>query len=204
MRGIPAAAQTALEQNVIRVRDFIRFTVRDRDTGDEVVQGYWSDVGTVEANVINPETQASEAATFDGAGSLISVGAVPLVSNLSVQGTSIELSQVSDANSIVRQYDAKQGTVEVFRGLFEMNSRTQISAAYPRFFGFINEPEILTPAENEEGGITLSCVAHTQELTRFNPATRSDAYQKQRSAADTYRRHSATVGTWEIKWGAAG
>lgn len=204
MRDIPAAAQVALEQNVIRVRDFIRFTVRDRDTGDEIVQGYWSDVGTVDANVINPETQVSEVASFDGAGTLISVGAIPLVSNLSVQGTSIELSQVSDANSIVRQYDAKQGTVEVFRGLFEMNSRTQISEAYPRFFGFINEPEILTPAENEEGGITLSCVAHTQELTRFNPATRSDAYQKQRAATDTYRRHSATVGTWEIKWGAAG
>lgn len=204
MRDIAAASQTALEQKTIRIRDFIRFVVRDRDTGDDVVAGYWSDVGTVSVDVIDPETQSSEEQSFDGAGTLISVSPIPLVSNLSVQSVTVELSQVSDADGLVRTYDAKQGRVEIFRGLFEMDSMTQISPAYPRFFGFIDEPDILTPSEGDYGGISLTCVSHTQELMRSNPATRSNTYKKQRSATDTFRRHAATVGTWEVKWGAAG
>ncbi len=204
MRFISGQTQTLLDGRAVKIRDFIWFVVRDRSTGAEVRQGYWSDVGSVNAQVINPQTQLAEARGFDGAGTLISVSPIPLVSNLSVQSVTIELSQVSDADRLIRLYDVKQGRVEIYRGLFELGSMVQAQPAFSRFFGFIDEPEIKTPRENEEGGIILNCVSHSQELNRSNPATRSDAYQRQRSPSDSFRRHAAVVGSWDIKWGAAG
>lgn len=203
MRFLSPEAQDALEQRAIKVRDFIWFVVRDRITGEDVQAGFWSDVGTVDMQVVDPQTQALQVRTFEGAGSLISISPVPLVSNLTVQTVTVELSQVADANDLIRAYDARQARVEIFRGLFEVNSLIQIAPAEPRFAGFVDDPEILTPRENEEGKITLTCVSHTQELTRSNPATRSDAYQRLRDASDTFRQHAAVVGSWDIKWGTA-
>lgn len=203
MRFLDAPAQTALEGRAVKVRDFIWFVVRDRDTGADVRAGFWSDVGTVDMQVIDPRSQAMQVRQFDGAGSLISISPIPLVSNLSVQAVTVELSQVSDANALIRAYDARQARVEIFRGLFEPESLVQITPAFPRFFGFVDDPEITTPRENEDGKISLTCVSHTQELTRSNPATRSDAYQRQRNADDTFRQHAAVVGSWDIKWGTA-
>ena len=203
MRQLDAAAQAALEAGSIKIRDFIWFVVRDRDTGSDVEAGFWSDYGTANMQVLDPRSQQVQTRQFEGAGALISIGPIPLVSNLTVQEVTIELSQISDANALIRTYDARQGRVEIFRGLFELDSLVQICPAYCRFFGFIDQPEILTPRENEEGKITLSCVSHTQELTRSNPATRSDAYQRQRDQTDSFRRHAAVVGSWEQKWGTA-
>lgn len=202
MRSISGTTQTALNQRQIRVRDFIWLEVRSRVDGTPFSVGYWSDVGSINADVINPRTQATETRLFNGAGSLIAVSPIPLVSNLSVQAVTIDVSQVSNANELIRAYDAKQGKVEVYRGLFEVDSLTQIEPAFPRFFGFIDEVTIQTPAENDMGGISISCVSHTQELMRSNPATRSDAYLRKRSATDSFRRHAAVVGGWDIKWGA--
>lgn len=192
-----------LDGRAVKVRDFIWLVVRNRLTGDEVTAGFWSDVGAVDAQVINPQTQEAETRAFAGAGTLISVSPIPLVSNLSVQSVSVELSQVSDADALIRAYDARQGRVEIYRGLFEVGSMVQAQPAFPRFFGFIDDPEIKTPRENDDGGIVLNCVSHTQEMVRSNPATRSDAYQRQRVANDSFRRHAAVVGSWDVKWGTA-
>jgi hypothetical protein len=201
MRFIANDLQVALDGRAITVRDFIWFVVRDRATGDDVEAGFWSDVTTVDMQVTDPRTYTTQTRRFQGAGELIGISPIPLVSNLTVQTVTVELSQVSNANELIRAYDARQGRVEIFRGLFEPETLVQIAPAYPRFMGFIDEPDILTPAENENGSITLSCVSHTQELTRSNPATRSDTYQRRRSPTDGFRRHAATVGGWDLKWG---
>lgn len=203
MRDISAAAQAALEQRNVRIRDFVRFTVRDSSTGDPVVGAYWSDVGNLLADIINPQTGVVEQQLFQAGGTLIGIDPIPLVSNLSVQGVPIQLNQLSDADALIRAYDAKQGRVEVFRGLFQLDSMEQIAPAYPRFLGFIDEPEVLTPPEGEVGGTDLDCVSDSQEVTRSNPATRSDAHQRLRSATDSFRRHAAVVATWEIKFNLA-
>lgn len=203
MRDLPAEALTALQQGNIRIRDFVRFTVRDRVAGDPVVGAYWSDIGNFLADVINPATGQVEQQLFEGGGTLIEISAIPLVSNLSVQGMTAVLSQLADATGLIRDYDASQGQIEVFRGVFELNSMEQVAPAYPRFFGFIDQPEIVTPAENEVGSTDLDCTSHTQEMTKSNPATRSDAYQRLRSPTDSFRRHAAVVGTWEIKFNLA-
>lgn len=204
-RALSAGNIAALAERRLVARDFIWFTVRNRTTGAPVSDGYWSDVGQINALVINPDTGAAVSRLFYGVGALISISDIPLVSNLTIQNVSITLSQVADrVNDLIRTYDCKQGRVEVYRGLFDVASRVMVAPAVPRFVGTIDEAPITTPVEGQEGSVTLSCTSNTQELTRSNPDTRSDASQKLRSSTDDFYADVTVVGTWELFWGKAG
>jgi hypothetical protein len=194
----------ALQAGNLVSRDFVWFIVRDRITGDAVTDGYWSDVGPITASVVDPETGGSVSRDFVGADGLITISDIPLVSTLTVQNVTITLSQVSDRiNTLVRTYDCKQGTVQIFRGLFDPATRTMVGPAYPRFYGFIDSAPVETPAENDVGNVTLTCTSNTQELTRSNTDTRSDASQRIRSASDNFYQDVSVVGTWQMFWGKA-
>ena len=201
-RAISAENFDALIQRRLLARDFIWFVVKDLETGVPVTDGYWSDVGTISAGVIDPDTGSVATRTFYGAGGLISISDVPLVSNLTVQHVTVTLSQVSERiNDLVRGYECKQGKVQIFRGLFDPATRNQVAPAIPRFAGTIDEAPITTPKEGAAGDVTRTCTGNTQELTRSNPDTRSDASQKLRDAADDFLRHTATVADWQLFWG---
>lgn len=203
-RALSAENYAALQQRRLVARDFIWFVVRERDTGVAVVDGYWSDVGSLTASVIDPDTGGSVSRSWNGAGALISISDIPLVSTIQVQTVTVTLSQVADrVNDLVRGYDCKQGRVEIFRGLFDPDTRAMVAPATPRFVGFIDHIEIKTPKENEEGGVEIKCTSHTQEMTRSNPDTRSDASQRLRSATDNFYQDVAVVGEWEHFWGKA-
>jgi hypothetical protein len=205
VRDISAANYEALANRILLPRDFIWFVVRDRTTGGPVTDGYWSDVGQITAAVIDPDTGGASSRTFFGAGSLISISDIPLVSNLTVQNITVTLSQVADrVNQLVRTYDCKQGRVEIYRGLFDPNTRAMVAPAEPRFVGTIDEAPIDTPAENENGDVRLTCTSNTAELTRSNPDTRSDASQKRRNPADDFFADVAVCGTWQHFWGREG
>ncbi len=201
MRSIDSAGQTALEQRNISIRDFIWLTVKNRTTGDPYEEGYWSDVTTISAEIRNPETGGDEFRTFAGAGNLIDVSPIALMSNLATQTLTITVSPVANLNELVREYDAKQARIEVYRGLFTPGTYAQIIPAYPRFVGYIDDMDIKTPPENEAGTLVMNCISHTQELSRYNVATRSSVYMEERSTGDTFRNHVAAVGTWEMRWG---
>ena len=205
MRDISAGNWTALQQRQLMPRDFIWFVVRDRTTGATVTDGYWSDVGDITAQYIDPDTGGVGTRTWAGAGSLIQISDIPLVSNITVQNITVTLSQVADrVNNLVRGYDCKQGRVEVYRGLFDPESRQMVAPAEPRFIGTIDEAPITTPRENESGDVTLTCTSNTSELTRTNPDTRSDASQRLRNPADDFFVDAAVVGTWQQFWGREG
>lgn len=204
-RFAPPPYYAALQARRLVARDFIWFVVRTRDTGAAVTDGYWSDVGDVTADVIDPETGGTVSRTFRGAGALISISDIPLVSTLTVQNVNVVLSQIADrVNALVRQYDCKQGKVEIFRGLFDPDSRALVAPAVPRFAGTIDEAPITTPAAGKAGNVTLTCTSNTQELTRSNPDTRSDASQRLRSSTDDFYADVAVVSTWEQFWGRQG
>lgn len=192
----------ALQARQLVARDFLWLVVRNRSTGAQVTDGLWSDVGNVSAQVINPDTGLVDTRDWYGSGTLVAIDDIPMVSNLSVQNVNIRLSQIDDRiNDLVRLYDAKQGRVEIYRGLFDPNSRQMVAPAECRFVGFIDQIEIKTPSENEEGSVTLVCASHTQEMTRGNPDTRSDATQKLRSSTDNFFQDTSTAGEWEVFWG---
>lgn len=192
----------ALQARQLVARDFLWLVVRDRATGAQVTDGLWSDVGNVSAQVINPDTGLVDTRDWYGSGTLVAIDDIPMVSNLSVQNVSIRLSQIDDRiNDLVRLYDAKQGRVEIYRGLFNPDTRQMVAPAECRFVGFIDQIEIKTPSENEEGSVTLVCASHTQEMTRSNPDTRSDATQKLRSSTDNFFQDTSTAGEWPVFWG---
>lgn len=203
-RTISSDNNTALQQRRLVARDFLWLQVRDRTTGDPVVDGEWSDIGTITVNVIDPETGGSVSRQYFGSGTLISISAIPLVSNITVQNVTVTLGQCADrVNDLVRTYDCKQGLVQVHRGLFDPSTRVLVAPAEVRFAGYIDTIEIVTPTENSEGAVTLTCTSNTQELTRSNSDTRSDASQRLRSATDDFFNDVAVVGAWQFFWGKA-
>jgi len=205
MRDLSSANFSALQNRVLMPRDFIWFVVRDRNTGAAVTDGYWSDIGDITADIVDPDTGGTVTRTWSGAGSLIQISDIPLVSNLTVQNITITLSQVADrVNTLVRFYDCKQGRVEIYRGLFDWQNRTMVAPAEPRFIGTIDQAPITTPKENQSGDVSLTCTSNTAELTRTNPETRSDAAQRLRQASDDFLVDAAVVGTWQHFWGRAG
>jgi hypothetical protein len=204
VRDISAANYAALQDRILMPRDFIWFVVRDRTDGSPVTDGYWSDIGSITADVIDPDTGGISTRTWAGAGSLIAISDIPLVSNITVQNITVTLSQVADrVQNLVRGYDCKQGRIEIYRGLFDPSSRTMVAPAIPRFVGTIDEAPITTPKEGDSGDVSLSCTSNTVELTRSNPDTRSDASQKLRSATDDFFHDAAVVGEWNHFWGRA-
>lgn len=204
-RSISAENFEALQARRLIARDFIWFEVKDRETGEPEYDGYWSDVGPMTAAVIDPNTGGSTEREFVGAMSLISISDIPMVSNLTVQTVTVVLSQVSDRiNDLVRAYECKFGKVQIFRGMFDPETREMVGPAFPRFVGTIDDAPITTPAEGGQGDVTLTCTSHTQEMTRSNPDTRSDASQQLRADGDDFYADVSVVGDWEHFWGKNG
>lgn len=205
MRSLHPDIYEALSDRKLVARDFIWFVVRNAETGEPVTDGYWSGAGTINADVLDPDTGGAVSRQFVGAGGLIQISDIPLVSNVTVQNVTVQLNQVMDRiNELVRDYDCKQGTVIIWRGLYNPDTRKMVQAAIPRFYGFIDTIEINTPSENSEGGVVLTCTSHTQEMTRSNSDTRSDASQRLRLSTDNFYVDTTVVGTWQHFWGRAG
>lgn len=204
MRVLSPAVQAALDAGTLVPRDFLWITVRDRSTGAPFSYGAWSDLGSIAAPVIDPSTGAEITRSYRGIGAIHDIGAVPLVSGLTVQTVEITLNHIdADMALLLRGYDMRRAPIELHRGFLDPDSFRLVSAAVPRFSGFVDEAPVSTPPEGEEGQITLTCASHTQDLTRASTAKRSDADQRRRSATDGFFRHAATVGSWKITWGQA-
>lgn len=205
MRDLDAATLAALQSGRVVPRDFLWLRPRDRDTGARVDLGFWSDLGTVAAQVIDPVTDLAVTRNYTGAGDLVSVGPVPLAAGFTVQTVTLRLSQVTaGAAQAVRGYDLRLAPVELHRGYMDPETGLLVAPAQCFFTGEVDDAPISTPPEGEEGEITVTLKSHAQELTRTNPAKRSDADQRKRNPNDGFFRHAATVGTWRVFWGQEG
>jgi hypothetical protein len=204
MRSLSAKNLAALQARRLVAQDFLWIVARDRVTGDLVAEGQHSGPGVITEQVVNPNTGGAVERTFYGSGELTQISDIPLVANLTVQSVTIRMSQVNDrVEALVRQYDCKQAQVEIFRGLYNLDTRQLVAPAECRFAGFDDLIEIKTPAENEEGGVFHTCKSHTQELTRANAATRSHEDQQLRLEGDAFLADSHVAGLWPQFWGRA-
>lgn len=202
MKTFAPAYQAALAARRLLPRDFLSITARNRSTGEPETVNFWSDVSSVTAMVLDPDTGLPVLRDYRGAGSLIQISDIPAIAGVTVQRVTIRMSQLDEAvQQAVRLYNVKQARVEIHTGLLDPDSRKMVSPAEPLFVGFIDEAPITTPAEGEDGGITLTCTSHTQELARSNPATRSHADQQTRAPGDDFFIDAAVVGDWDHYWG---
>lgn len=205
MRIIPVSTQALLEAQTLVTRDFMRITARVRATGVPIAQGFWSDVGPVNAQVIDAETGAITSYDFEGAGALIAIDPIPMVSNLTVQTVDVQFSQLDERiNELMRTYDLRQAKIEIYRGEFDPATMVMVEPAVARFVGFVDGAPVETGAENSEGSVKLTCVSSAQELTRGNPDTRSHESQIVRAPGDDFLQDVTAVADLVIFWGSGG
>lgn len=208
MKSYSANTVAALAARRLMPRDFLTITARERDTGEPVTVGFWSDLANVTALVIDPETGGPDLRSFYGAGSLIAISDIPAIVGVSVENVTLTMSQLHDqVEQAIRLYDCKQARVEIHTGLLDPDSRKLVDPAEPVFVGFIDKIEIRTPAEGGEGATILTCASGTQELLRNNPSTRSHADHggpTGRAPGDDFFRDAAVCGDWDHYWGAVG
>lgn len=201
-RAISVENQAALAARRLVARDFLWIVGRVRDTGALIEDGTWSGNGNVTAMVIDPDTGLPVSRDWYGSGTLVSIGDIPMVTNLSVQHVQAVASQINDhVQQLVREYDIRQGKVQIFRGLFDPESRLMVAPAECRFVGLVDNISITTPTEGGEGQVRFDFVSQTQDLNRANADTRSHETQKLRDVNDTFLADASTVSSWKVFWG---
>lgn len=193
-------ALVAAPDSGISERKFVTFFVRSLDGESTATFPFWNDLDTVTASVLKGDTGTPESRTFHGDGSLISIDPVVMTSDLTVQTLRITLSQIhSTVQNMVRGYDIRGARVEVHRGVFDPQTNELAGPIYCRFIGNVNKVNITTPKVGDEGAIEVEVASIARELTRTNPAKKSDETQRRRSDDRFYRYVGvADVDVW---WG---
>lgn len=201
MRSLDVDTQAAIrDRGHIVPRNFVVVTAKDRDSGDAVVHAFWNDAETVAVNVLDADG-ATVSHNFAGDGAILDMDAIPMRIGLEVRTVQIVLSPLSPkVQDLVRRDDPRGGQVEIYRGLFDPVGFVLLAPPRLRFLGRVNEAPIETAAAGGSSAATLRVVSHTRELTRTNPARKSDEQQKLRSG-DRFRRYGGSVKDWPIFWG---
>lgn len=203
MRSMSDANYEAINSKRALPAAFLWLVVKHRETGFPIYDGYWSGTGDITVPVVDPATGGTTIRTYAGRGDYVSISDIPFSTGLSVKPVTIKLGVNSGrANDIIRAYECKQGRVEIHRGYFDPATQELVAPAMPRFVGFIDSAPITTGEEGGDAGLTLTVNSHTQELSRSNTDTRSDASQRLRSATDNFFADVSTVSEWDLSWGA--
>jgi hypothetical protein len=203
MKTLSSGNATAVADSVLLPRDFLEITVKNRTTGAPYIERLWSDTwDNFSAAVFDPTTGTNPTYTWRGAYGMVDMDPIPRVSSIEVQRIEIRLLAFgSVVDEILRTYDPTLAPVRIWRGWLNKNTRKMSAPAEIRFIGFIDDITIPTIPEGDEGWATITCISMTQEATRFNPDTRSDASQQLRSPGDTFFKDAINVGDWTIYWG---
>lgn len=189
-----------LSRQGIDARDLVWLKGRNRSTGLSETIGFWNDLDTVDITVVSGETGGSVTRSYIGSGTLLDIGPIPLVSDLTIQTVTLNLSHASEAViAAVRQYEQRLALVDIHRLLLDLDSKVPVGVPRSHFFGRVNKINIRDPEPGSTGSIEVSCVSFLRELTRTNAAKRSDATQQLRGG-DRFRRYSGTASHIEIEW----
>jgi len=201
VRPLDVDTQVAIrDRSAIVPRNFIVITAKNRDSGEPSVRCFWDEAETVITNVLD-ENGDTVSHTFVGDGAILEMDPVPMRIGLEVRTVQITLSPLhSEVQALVRGDDPRDAKVEIYRGLLDPTSMLLVAAPRIRFLGKINEAPISTAGAGGESTVILRVVSHTRELTRTNPAKKSDAQQQLRGG-DRFRRYTNVAGDWDIWWG---
>ncbi|HWJ88508.1 MAG TPA: hypothetical protein VNS12_10590 [Pelagibacterium sp.] len=168
--------------------------------GAPVPFAFWSEHDTVTATVTSPFTGNPASHPFVGAGAILDVGETPRTSDLSIRRKSITLSAVHETVlNMWTGHDMRLAQVAVYQALFDPETRNMASALL-EFVGELNGAPKEVPAAGGQGGIRFDLVSDTRQLTRTNPAKRSDAHQRTRQN-DGFHKYIGVSGAWPIPWG---
>lgn len=198
VRPLDTATQDAVrDRSRVIVRNFVLVTLVDGS-----LFGFTDFGEDVALNIVDGETGSTVSRTYFGDNRpILDLDPVPLKMGLEIDTTQVVLSQIHPAvQEMARGNDCRNAKVQIHRGYLDPDTMLPVAAPRCRRLGQINGLPIVTPAAGGEGSITLRVVSHTRELTRINPAKRSDVAQQLRGG-DRFRRYAGTAFQWEIFWG---
>lgn len=183
-------------------RDVVHFVVRSfADPSVTQTFTFWGEIDPETVSVVDPSTGGPVALDCVGDGALLSCSEVKLTSDLTVQTLNVSLSQIhATVQNMVRGYDVRLATIWLHRAAFDPGTRALVAMPLPHFFGKVDKSPVGTPAVGDEGSVNIQAVSHIRELTRTNPAKKSDETQKRRSG-DRFRRYNSTAGDTDVFWG---
>lgn len=194
----------ALEAGSLVLRDFLVIKGKDSE-GDPATFGFWTGEDNVTTNVVTATDGGTDSHDFVGGGALPPDGIPPIVDTIGIEVRTldIELSQIHPGvRDMVRGNNIRHAVVEVFRGLLNPATWSLVSTPFSRFLGRVDAAPESVPAVGGSGSQKISMVSDAVDLTRTNPALKSDESQKLRSG-DRFRRYSDAAGSYSVWWGQA-
>ncbi|MBB3234445.1 hypothetical protein [Phyllobacterium endophyticum] len=202
MKNLDTATRDYLRGRKAFIRhNLFWITAKNRETGAEESMGFWDGYDNLNIAVLSSITGTVINRDYFAFGSLLGVSPIPLVSDLTIRNVTVSLSHLSPEVQVAfRLYDPRLAPVEIHRVLLHEDTMLPVGPAHPRFIGYVNEAPIERPAVGGEGGISVTCVSHTRQLTKTNPGKRSDETQKLRGG-DRFRRYSTIAGDVSFWWG---
>lgn len=197
-----ASTITALQSGALILRDLLYVSGWDSG-GSPATWGFWTGADDVSVSVVGALTGTPVSRNYIGGGTLLEVP--PIVDAIGIESRSVdfELSQIeSNVQDMVRANTIRGGRVELHRGVFSPSTWALVSTPFARFVGRVDTARITTPPAGGTGSIVLSCSDDRVDLTRINPALKSDETQKLRNG-DRIRRYNDTAAEVSIWWGQA-
>jgi hypothetical protein len=155
-------------------------------------------------NVVDGETGNTVSHTYYGDNAPIqSIDRIPLMIGITVNNVQVQLNPLHPIVQLMaRGNDCRNAPMQIHRAYLDPESMLPVAAPRIRFMGQINGAPESTAAVGGQSIRTLRLVSHTRELTRTNPAKRSDETYRLRGG-DRMGRYAGTAGQWEIWWGEA-
>lgn len=204
MKTLDSATQDAIQdRNRVIPRNFVLFTVKDSEGAD--VRFGFTDYGEdVTLNIVDGLTGDVVSRTYYGDNDpILAIDPIPQKIGLQVDTTRVVLNPFHPAvASMYRGHECRNAPAQIHRAYLSPGSMLPVANPLCRRLGWINKAPEEIGAAGASSELRIEIVSVTRELTRTNPAKRSDETQRLRNG-DRFRRYSGTANKWQIWWGEA-
>ena len=196
----------ALGRGAMVIADFLTIRGKDSD-GDDAVFNFWTGPDNVTLNVVSASDGSTESRDYIGGGALVDVTAIVDGVGLEARSHSFGLNPLQTTNhDMVNGNNIRVAVVEMHRGLRDPDTWGLVADPQPYFLGRVDG------LSHDVGGVdgdtpadatmTLAVMGNQIDLTRINPALKSDEQQRLRSG-DRIRRYADAAGSYDVWWGQA-
>jgi hypothetical protein len=191
------------DRSRIVVRNFVLFTVKDSEGAPQLF-GFTDYGEDVSIDIVDGVTGATVNRSYAGDfAPLVALDPIPMKIGLEVDTTQVLLNPLHPAVLLMhRGHGCRNAPVQIHRAYLSAVSMLPVALPRCRRLGFINAAPEEIAGPDGASQLKVGVVSVTRELTRTNPAKRSDETQRLRSG-DRFRRYSGTAYQWPIWWGEA-